>query len=236
MLASLSGGGDANDLARASLEDEEIADTDVVAGNGDGVGSTATLNVADAFPAGSSANGPALLTFNDNLFAPTTGVVLVAFLVMVTTTVDGVHDAVGGTFKAAANRVVVASVVVVSHFRGARFFDFDCSFGFDVDSFSGSTTFVLVVYFDVVGLTEAGTVITFSDVDFCLAVRSLTFDFDVYVGVAVVSLTVDFDVNVCVTDWLTFVSVAVELLVMKLVIGSKRVCGAAVQARRGRQQ
>jgi hypothetical protein len=209
VLTSLSRGGDANNLARASLEDEEIADTYVVAGNGDGVGSTATLNVAHAFPARSSGNRPTLLTFNDNLLAPAR-VVLVALLVMVTTTVDGVHDAVGGTFEAAADRVVVASVVVVSHFGCFRFFDFDCSFGFDVDSFSGSTAFVFVVYFDVVSLTEAGTVITFGDVDFCLAVRSLTFDFDVYVGVAGSSFAVDFDVNVCVTDWLTFFSVAIS--------------------------
>ena len=38
VLASLRGGGDADDLARAALEDQEIADADVVAGDGDGVG------------------------------------------------------------------------------------------------------------------------------------------------------------------------------------------------------
>lgn len=37
VLASLGGGGDANDLARAALENQEIADADVVAGDGDGV-------------------------------------------------------------------------------------------------------------------------------------------------------------------------------------------------------
>ena len=37
VLASLRGGGDADDLARAALEDQEIANADVVAGDGDGV-------------------------------------------------------------------------------------------------------------------------------------------------------------------------------------------------------
>lgn len=38
VLASLGGGGDADDLARAALKDQEIANADVVAGDGDGVG------------------------------------------------------------------------------------------------------------------------------------------------------------------------------------------------------
>lgn len=36
VLASLGGGGDADDLARAALKDQEIANADVVAGDGDG--------------------------------------------------------------------------------------------------------------------------------------------------------------------------------------------------------
>lgn len=38
VLASLGGGGDTDDLARAALEDQEIADADVVAGDGDSLG------------------------------------------------------------------------------------------------------------------------------------------------------------------------------------------------------
>jgi hypothetical protein len=38
VLASLGGGGDADDLARTTLKDQEIANADVVAGDGDGVG------------------------------------------------------------------------------------------------------------------------------------------------------------------------------------------------------
>ena len=36
VLASLGGGGDTDDLARAALKDQEIANADVVAGDGDG--------------------------------------------------------------------------------------------------------------------------------------------------------------------------------------------------------
>ena len=38
VLAGLGGSGDADDLAWSSLEDEQVADADVVAGDGDGVG------------------------------------------------------------------------------------------------------------------------------------------------------------------------------------------------------
>lgn len=38
MLTSLGGGGDANNLARAALQDQEIANADVMTRNGDGVG------------------------------------------------------------------------------------------------------------------------------------------------------------------------------------------------------
>jgi hypothetical protein len=38
VLASLGGGGNADDLARAALEDQEIANADVVAGDGDSLG------------------------------------------------------------------------------------------------------------------------------------------------------------------------------------------------------
>lgn len=49
VLASLSGGADADDLARATLEDQQVTDSDEVAWNGDsvGVGTTTGLDVAD---------------------------------------------------------------------------------------------------------------------------------------------------------------------------------------------
>lgn len=47
VLASLGGGGNSDDLARAALEDQKVANADVVAWDGDGVRESATLSVAD---------------------------------------------------------------------------------------------------------------------------------------------------------------------------------------------
>ena len=53
-LTGLSRGGDANDLAGTALQDQEIADADVMAGDGDGVhvgssASSAAFDVTDVF-------------------------------------------------------------------------------------------------------------------------------------------------------------------------------------------
>ena len=47
VLAGLGGGGDADDLARASLEDQEIANADVVAGDGDSLGGSHLADCTD---------------------------------------------------------------------------------------------------------------------------------------------------------------------------------------------
>jgi hypothetical protein len=47
VLASLGGGGDADDLARAALEDQEIANADVVAGDGDSLGGSHLADCTD---------------------------------------------------------------------------------------------------------------------------------------------------------------------------------------------
>jgi hypothetical protein len=94
---------------------------------------------------------------------------------------------------------------------------FDGGVSFDVDLlflFTGSTAFVLAGVFYVVGAADALTVVSLSNVDFCLTIR-FTFDLalnvDLNVGVLVLrllvvvvvlwSLTVDFDVDMCVSDW-----------------------------------
>jgi len=46
VLACLGGGGDADDLARASLQDQEIANANVVAWDGDGSGGRHWTGVA----------------------------------------------------------------------------------------------------------------------------------------------------------------------------------------------
>lgn len=59
VLASLRGGGNADDLTRAALKNQEIANADVVAGDGDGVGRShgARFGVADPGDWNRSGNG-----------------------------------------------------------------------------------------------------------------------------------------------------------------------------------
>lgn len=100
VLAGLGRRGDADDLAGTALEHDEVADADVVARNGHGAGRDAAgaLDEADALAATTF-----FATFDADL------------LVVVVSTVNGVHDAVGGTLYAAAEGVVAALVVVVAH-------------------------------------------------------------------------------------------------------------------------
>ena len=72
VLASLSRGGDADDLARTALQDQQVADPDVVAGDGDGVGNhgaggVAALSRVLGFLTGSG-GGHFAVTDNDILF------------------------------------------------------------------------------------------------------------------------------------------------------------------------
>jgi hypothetical protein len=104
VLASLSRGGDANDLARTALQDQQVADPDVVAGDGDGVGnhgagSGAALSGVLGLLTGSG-GGYFAVTDND-IFFDTCGVVfvLVVVVVVVVTAVDGVENFVGGTVE-----------------------------------------------------------------------------------------------------------------------------------------
>ena len=97
VLAGLGGDGDADHLARTALEDQDVANADEVAGDSDSLaGGTAVagLNDADSL-AGSLVRATGL----NNLV----------------TVVEGVHDAVGSTLNAAAERVVLTLVVVVTH-------------------------------------------------------------------------------------------------------------------------
>jgi hypothetical protein len=100
VLAGLRGDGDPDDLAGTALKDQDVTDTDVVAGDRNGLGggtTTARLNDADVLTGG-AALGDDLLTL---------------------AVVEGVHDAVGGALNATAEGVVLAFVVVVAHL--ARF-------------------------------------------------------------------------------------------------------------------
>lgn len=93
VLASGSGGGDADDLARSALEDEDVSVSDVVAGNGNSVGNVVIITTAGA------ASTAALTDLGhlDGL------------------TALRVQDAVSHLVNSVAERVVVAVLVVVTH-------------------------------------------------------------------------------------------------------------------------
>jgi hypothetical protein len=96
VLAGLRGGGDADNLARAALEDQEIANADVVAGDGDGVGDHSAGVVADGFSVFATRSNFDV-TFLDDYFLAVDFVVVV-----VTAAVNGVDDAVGGALETTA--------------------------------------------------------------------------------------------------------------------------------------
>lgn len=94
-VAVLAGGGrgrDADDLARAALEDQEVAQADVVAGDGDGVGDIA---IAGATGTGTRSRGG----------------ILVDVHIDVVVVLPGVSDAVSQLVDAGAEGVVVTCEV-----------------------------------------------------------------------------------------------------------------------------
>lgn len=107
VLASLGGGGDADDLARTTLQDQEIANADVVAWDGDGVWrATAVVGVRGSW----GAHGD-FAFFDNDVFFTLDGTLVVVVVLL------AVKDSVGGSVKAVAERVVVTVFVVVSHVK-----------------------------------------------------------------------------------------------------------------------
>lgn len=164
VLARLSRRRDTDDLARTTLEDQEIADADVVARNGDGVGCNTTLDEANALThtIADASRATVFLTIDDDFLA--IGVVV---------GVEWMHDTIGGALEAATERVVVTLVVVVAH---VSFWGVDGCFCFGFYFFTRTAADTLV--FDVVGGLEASAVVTFGGVDS----GGLTIDLDVNFG------------------------------------------------------
>lgn len=119
VLAGLGRGGDADDLARTALQDQQVADPDVVAGDGDGVGNHgAGWGWAGGRVVGllaGSRGGNLAVTDDDVLFDALGTVLVVVLVVVVVAAVDGVENSVGDAVKSVAERVVVAVFVVISH-------------------------------------------------------------------------------------------------------------------------
>lgn len=146
VLASLGGGGDADDLAWASLEDEQVTNADVVAWDGDGVGGTHWTGVARrrvlAFAWG--AHGDFAVFDNDVLFTLNYTTVVMTTLVAL----EGVKDAVGSTVEAVTEAVVVAVFVVISHVKSVT-----TTFSWCVDGAVFDSYFVVEVNGFTLGVT-----------------------------------------------------------------------------------
>lgn len=176
VLTSLSGRGDADDLAWTALEDQKIAGANVVARDSDRVGRHATLDDTDVLTNAFTDTGwPTVLVHNDLLT-----------LSMVVVGVEWMQDTISSLLNAAAEGVIVAFVVVVTHFRFV-FWSLNGGLGVDVNFFSrngGGATIELYV----VSRVDASAVFTLSDVDCFLTARG--FDVDVIFRVAVWRLLV----------------------------------------------
>jgi len=106
VLAGLGRCRNADDLARAALEDQKVADADVVARNGDSVGAALTLDETNI------ATGWCTILVNCDLLANFGGTTVV---MVVVPTAEGVHDFIRSTLQTAAEAVVLTLVVVVTH-------------------------------------------------------------------------------------------------------------------------
>lgn len=131
VLTGLGGGGDADDLARTALKDQEIANADVVAGDGDGVGRSHFFdggrgtNAFDGDTRGNSrgrserrGGGDVLFLYND-LFTGSADVGRVGRVrvgvVVVLGAVNGVENTISSFVETVAERMIVSVFVVISH-------------------------------------------------------------------------------------------------------------------------
>jgi hypothetical protein len=110
VLTSLSGGGDADDLAWTTLEDEKIANANVVAWDGDSVGSA---NRADGASLGVTWGTHSDFAVSDNNVFFTVDVDV--FVSVTADTFEWVADLLGSAVETVTEGVIVAVVVVVSH-------------------------------------------------------------------------------------------------------------------------
>jgi hypothetical protein len=145
VLAGLGGDRDADDLAGATLEDQDVANADEVARDGDGLANGAAVAGLD--------NTDSCL--GGRFFAS------VSFLALMVVVVVGVQDVVGSALNAATEGVVLTLVVVVTHLAswggftngGLRDLDFGGSRRLRVTGSGGlGLTSVVVVGLVVLGL------------------------------------------------------------------------------------
>jgi hypothetical protein len=130
VLTSLRRGGNTNDLARATLEIQQITNADVVAGDGDGTAGTGAASGTTR----SRHVGYSLTFFNN--FVDRRGVMMMlVMLLLLARSVDGVEDVVGGAVKSVTERVILAFVVVISHVKLAILGRVDSSTSLSLDTY-----------------------------------------------------------------------------------------------------
>lgn len=192
VLTSLRRSGDANDLARPALEDQKIANADVVAGDGNGVGRHTTLDDADVFTDTITDTGGSTLLIQNDLFT---------IAVMMVIRLEGMEDAVGGFLDAVAEGVVVTFVVVVAHVGSVPWY-FSGGLCFYSDLFSRSGSGSTIELYVVSGV-NASTIFAFGDVDFSFGAAG-NFDIDLGFRVTVRRLTVAGKMKPVSKEHLTF--------------------------------
>ena len=232
MLASLGGRGDADDLAWTTLQNQDVADADVVTRDGDGVGrhvaaigpvAAAAAAVADAFGALGVAWSTGL-----NFAVLDLDILLTLYdtitMVVVWAAVDRMQDAFGSAVQSVTEGMVLAVFVVVSHIRAVL-----VSFAgsvvctlFDVDFFVESDTCPsssVVAWIGALVFVSAGTTVLFGKWNGAVSVISFGYvDTSVQIdlgswGVAdwvLAVVLVVFDVNLGVGVALVRLTVAVE--------------------------
>lgn len=109
MLSSLSRGSDANDLTRTTLKNQKVANADVVARDGDGVG-WGTRVASGGSKGAWGRHGDGFAFFDYNVF-------FTVLTVVVRSSVDRMKDTIGSAVKSVTERVVVAVLVVISHVK-----------------------------------------------------------------------------------------------------------------------
>lgn len=206
MLSSLSGGGDANDLARTSLKDQEIANPNVVARDGDGVWWTGALYIAH-MATWTIVHTDVKVYFLTNWVDTVVMMVVMMVTLMVTlmvavaivTSVDWVSDAFFETVRctrgAVSERVIMAVFVVITHVCSWSRGTVDGVF-FYVDVLLGRRV-VVALFYVLVGNEgcSSSTEVSFSKVDSCVVTRSLVTNSTIFAVVSTVFTKVGFGVT-----------------------------------------
>lgn len=131
VLASLGRGGDADHLGGAALQDQNVASTNEVAGDRNGLGGGGANTGLDNADILANTNWAPFVS--DNYFFAVIMVIMVTMVTMVMMVVEGVRDAVDSAFHTTTEGVVVTVVVVVTHFASFRVINYGSSLeNFDV--------------------------------------------------------------------------------------------------------